>query len=95
MRPVLLLLPLVQLAACAAEPAPVPAPTAPDLRARQEAACTATIAAHIRRPSAEVTSRWLSDAAGVATVEARDGNRLHLCQVDGSGRVLGYTHPGA
>ena len=93
MRPVLLLLPLVQLAACAT--APVPAPAAPDLRARQEAACTATIAAHIRRPSAEVTSRWLSDAAGVATVEARDGNRLHLCQVDGSGRVLGYTHPGA
>ena len=42
MRSVLLLLPL---AACAAEPVPA----APGLRARQEAACTAVIAAHVRR----------------------------------------------
>lgn len=88
MRFLLLLLPL---AACAAEsPAPVP-----DLRARQESACTTAIAGHIRRPPAEVTSRWLSEAEGTATVEARDGNRLHLCRVDGSGRVTGYSHPGA
>lgn len=88
MRSILLLLPL---AACAAEP---PGP-APDPRARQEAACTAAIAAHIRRPAAEVTSRWLSEAGGIATVEARDGDRLHLCRVDGAGRVTGYSHPGA
>ena len=88
MRFLLLLLPL---AACTAEP---PAP-ASDLRARQESACTAAIADHIRRPPAKVTSRWLSEAEGTATVEARDGNRLHLCRVDGSGRVTSYFHPGA
>lgn len=89
MRPVLLLLPLAQLAACG-EVAPV---ATDDLRARQEAACTAAIAAHVARPPAEVASRWLSEANGVAEIEARDGDRLHLCQVDASGRVLGYSHP--
>lgn len=88
MRRVLLLLPLAQLAACGEV-----APAATDLRARQEAACTATIAAHVARPPAEVASRWLSETNGVAEIEARDGDRIHLCQVDGSGRVLSYSHP--
>lgn len=90
MRSVLLVLSLAPLAACMqAEPAPG------DPRARQEAACAAAIAAHVGRPAGEVTSRWMSEAGGVASVEARDGDRLHLCSVDASGRVLGYSHPGA
>ena len=89
MRLLLALLPV--LAACVAEG---PAPEA-ELRARQEAACAVVIAEHVRRPVAEVSTRWLSSAAGVATVEARDGARIHHCQVDGAARVLGYTHPGA
>ena len=70
-------------------------PTPPDdsLPARQEAACAATIAAHINRPLAEVTPRWLSETGGVATVETMDGNRRHLCSVDQTGRVTGYSHP--
>lgn len=84
-------LPLLVLAACVAEE---PAAGA-TLRARQEAACAASIAAHVRRPLAEVTPRWLSAAGGIATVETRDGNRVHLCHVDASGRVLDYQHPGA
>ena len=83
-----LLLSLTPIAGCMQA-----APPADDLHVRQEAACTATIAAHIARPASEVTSRWLSEADGVANVEARDGHRLHLCRVDASGRVLGYSHP--
>ncbi|WP_134725054.1 hypothetical protein [Paracoccus luteus] len=70
-------------------------PAVPDPWARQETACAAAIAAHIRRPVAEVTVRRVADTGGTATVEARDGNRLHLCRVDASGTVLGYSHPGA
>ena len=105
MHPLLPLLALTLLAACAGTgPA-----AAPDIRAVQEAACTAAIAAHVGRPAAEVTSRWIGDATGGsaaggraaggsaagggATVEAIDGNRRHLCQVDASGRVQGYSHP--
>lgn len=87
MRPLLSLIPVALLAACAAE-----LPVA-DLRATQEAACTAVIADHINRPVGEVRSRWLSESGGVANVEAVDGSRRHLCDVDGSGRVLRYTHP--
>ncbi|MBD9529829.1 hypothetical protein [Paracoccus sp. PAR01] len=91
MRPALILLSCALLSACT-EPAAAPPD---DLRARQEAACTATIAAHIHRPATEITARWISQTGGIAKVETRDGNRLHLCDVDASGRVLGYTHPGA
>lgn len=90
MRHVLLLSSLAQLAACAGTE-----PPAAQLRARQEAACTSVIAAHVGRPVAEITSRRVSEAGGEANIEARDGNRLHLCTVDASGRVLGYSHPGA
>lgn len=68
---------------------------APDLRQMQQAACQATIAAHVGRPAAEVTTRWLAESAGIASVEARDGDRVHICTVDAAGRVLGYIHPGA
>jgi hypothetical protein len=71
------------------------APPADDLRARQEAAYTTVIAAHIGRPPVDVASRWLSEAEGIAKVEARDGNRPHICDVDASSQVLGYIHPGA
>ncbi|MDS9468956.1 hypothetical protein RGQ15_15420 [Paracoccus sp. MBLB3053] len=89
MRAVLIPALPAMLAACTATQ-----PSQDDLRPRQEAACTATIAAHVGRPSSEVTSRWLSETGGIAQIEARDGNRLHVCQVDASGRVLGYIHPG-
>jgi hypothetical protein len=90
LAPILLLLPLLPLVACTEAERPVV-----DLPARQEAACKAVIAQHIGRPETEVSTRWLSEAAGVAQVEARDGDRLHICNVDASARVLGYIHPGA
>lgn len=88
MRTLPLFLALAPLAACTATDAVVD-----DRRATQEAACAAAIATHIARPVSEVTARRLSEAGGVAEVEAIDGDRLHICRVDGSGRVLGYTHP--
>lgn len=88
MRPVLMLLPLAALGACA------PAlPPAGDLQARQEASCIAAIAAHIGQPASMVRAAWLSESGGMAEVEAIDGSRRHLCRVDGSGRVVAYTHP--
>ena len=93
MRPILILPALLLLMAGCGDAPSVAA--AGDLRARQEAACTAAIAAHIRQPETNVASRWQSEAGGVASVEAIDGNRRHLCTVDAAGRVLGYSHPGA
>ena len=86
MRSALLLLPL---SACVAA-----GPSGPD-HAGQEAACAAVIAAHVRRPVAEVQPRWLSEANGIARVETLDGSRRHICEVDAAGRVLGYIHPDA
>lgn len=90
----LLILPALALLAGCAETGGTPA-SPPDLRARQETACTLAIAQHIRQPPAVVTSRWLSDQGGVARVEAVDGGRRHICDVDAGGRVLGYSHPDA
>lgn len=90
MRPIVIL--LLALSACA-ESAPQ---SDAALRARQEAACTATIMDHINhRPRGEVSTKWVSAEAGIAQVEVRDGTRLHLCHVDATGHVLGYDHPGA
>lgn len=83
------IIPVFLLLACGAE-APVD-----DLRARQVAACTTVIAAHVNRPEGEVTGRWLSEQGGIAQVETRDGGRRHLCAVDGQARVLSYSHPDA
>ena len=94
MRPALLLSPLLLAACFAAAPGAGPAP-APALVAAQEEACTAAIAAHVRRPQSEVAARWLSSAGGIATVETLDGGRRHLCMVDAGGRVLDYQHPDA
>lgn len=91
MRPILFLA-LLPLAACETPTAP---PPAPDLHAHQEAACASAIAAHIGRPVAVVTTRWLSETGGTAQIEAIDGNRRHLCAVDAAGRVLSYSHPPA
>lgn len=78
----------ILLAAC------VTATEAPDdLRTRQMAACTATIAAHVNRPASVITTRWVSESAGLAQVETLDGTRRHLCIVDGAARVLSYSHP--
>lgn len=88
MRSVLIPIALVTLAACAGLDS-----AATDSRAREEAACTAVIAAHIGRPPAEVTSRWISEAGGVAKVEARDDDRIHICDISSTGQVLGYVHP--
>ncbi|MBW7922046.1 MAG: hypothetical protein H3C51_08105 [Rubellimicrobium sp.] len=90
MRRALFLSPLA-LAACAL-PEAVPDPA---LVARQEAACTAAIAQHVRRPESAVTARFLSEAGGIATVETLDGDRRHLCMVDAGGRVIDYRHPDA
>jgi hypothetical protein len=90
MHPVIGLILLAPLAACTAAPAP-----APDLPARQEAACRSVIAAHVGRPESDVSTRWLSETGGIAEIEARDGDRLHICDVDAEARVLGYIHPGA
>ncbi|RNF35000.1 hypothetical protein [Paracoccus methylarcula] len=89
MRLLLPILFLAQLSACVEAESPA------ILHTRQEAACTAVIAAHIQRPASEVASRWLSEAGGVAQVEARDGSRRHICNLDSSARVLGYSHPNA
>ena len=78
---------LALLSACAeAEPPAI-------LHAQQEAACTAVIATHIRRPPNEIASRWLSETGGVSKVEAQDNGRRHICDVDSSAQVLGYSHP--
>lgn len=81
------LLAMALLAACAEPPAA-------DIGAQQEAACIAAIAAHVRRPASEISARRISAAAGIALIETRDGDRLHLCRADAAGRVLGYDHPG-
>ncbi|NHF74068.1 hypothetical protein [Paracoccus xiamenensis] len=90
MRAILCLILPCALAACM-EATPPP----DDLRQRQETACANAIAAHVNRPTAEVRPRWLSEAGGLATVETWDGGRRHLCTVDGSARVTGYSHPPA
>ena len=89
MRPILCLMTaLPLLSAC------VPEQTAPNTpRSTLETACAAAIAAHVNRPVAEVMPRWLSATNGIATVETLDGNRRHLCSLDASGRVIGYSHP--
>jgi hypothetical protein len=89
-RPLIAPLLIVFLASCAG-----PARQSTDLRTRQEAACTAVIAAHVRRLEAEVASHWRSEDGDIAKIEARDGDRVHICDVDASGQVLGYIHPGA
>lgn len=88
MRPLLLICPA--LVACAD-----PGPSGAELRRQQEEACAAVIAEHVRRPVTEITASWLSESGGIAEVRTLDGDRLHVCRVDGAGRVLGYIHPGA
>jgi hypothetical protein len=84
------LFPLLLLSACAET-----APPVPDLQSRQEAACAAAIAAHVGRPESQISARWLSEQDGKAQIETLDGGRRHICEVDASGRVLGYSHPDA
>ena len=88
MRTLACLLALLPLSACMETAAPQADP-----RPMQEAACAATIAAHIGRPVAQVQPRWLSETSGIALVETMDSHRRHLCRVDATGRVLDYSHP--
>ncbi len=77
------------LAACAGAPAPVGAD-----RAAQADACHRAVAAHVGLPAEAVATVWREDGAdGIAVFEARDGDRLHLCEVDAAGRVLRLAHP--
>ncbi|MDB6181149.1 hypothetical protein [Paracoccus fistulariae] len=91
MRILLLTIPLVLMTGCQ-KPVERTA-SVQDLRGRQNAACTAAIAAHINRSILDIRPRWLSETDGIATVETMDGNRRHLCQVDADGHVIGFSHP--
>jgi len=80
----------VALAACAEAPATAPGPD----RAAQEAACDAVVAAHVGLAPDAVATAWRETGTdGIAVFEARDGSRLHLCEVDAAGRVLRLDHP--
>lgn len=92
MRPLSCLSLIVILAACDGAPGTGSAPDEAT-RARQEAACTSAIAAHIGRPESEVEASWLSKTDRGSLVQTLDGNRRHLCEVTRSGQVLGYSHP--
>jgi len=82
------------LAGCAA--APQRSGEAQGDPAAQEAACLGAVAAHVGRPEAEVSVAVRETTPeGVSVYEARDGTRLHLCEVDARARVLRLLHPGA
>lgn len=82
---------LLCLAGCGAGSGAEPAIS--ELRARQEAACVAAIAVHIRQPETVLTSRFLSETNGIAIVETLDNGRRHLCNVSADARVIEYSHP--
>lgn len=88
MRTAIAMILFVPLLACSET-----APTDDGLKARQEAACKAAIADHIRRPAEVITTRWISETDGRAEIEARDDDRLHICDVDAAGNLLDYRHP--
>lgn len=78
------------VAACAEAPATAPGPD----RAAQETACDRAVAAHVGlAPDAVATALREARANGIAVFEARDGGRMHLCEVDAAGRVLRLDHP--
>ncbi len=78
------------LAGCAA--AVVTAPEAD--RAAQARACDEAVALHVKRSPDAVATIWRETGpASVAIFEARDGDRLHTCEVDAAGRVLRLDHP--
>lgn len=98
---------LALLAGCAApesgtgaseEPA-IDAPEAPgasDLQQRQERACAAATADHLGRGLEAVSPSWRGpNAAGNAEVEVRDGERLHVCEIDASAQPIRLEHPPA
>lgn len=95
MSRLLLVLLAAGIAGCAAQPENEPQETG-DLRLRQERACAAATAEHIGRGMEAVTSTWRgSTEDGRATVDVRDGDRLHVCEIDASSRSLSLVHPGA
>ena len=82
------------LAGCAVAPEAGPsASDAADLQERQERACAAATAEHIGREPESVTPTWRSTTGrDTAEVEVRDGDRLHVCEIDASARPLRLLH---
>ena len=87
------------LAGCAAQTAIETAGAAD--RAAQVAACAAATAAHVGKGVDAVTADWTGTTPeGIGLVTVTDatgagGERVHLCEVDGTGRVRALEHPGA
>jgi hypothetical protein len=81
-------LPFLILAACA--PAPDPGIAARDALG---GACAAAVAGHVGKPveAVEITFRETAPD-GVTIFAARDGDRVHDCRIDATGRVLRVDH---
>jgi hypothetical protein len=85
---------LLVLAGCAAAPAP-------ESHAPEVAACAAAVAAHVGKAVDAVSASWTGttpEGLGLVTVSdagGAGGERVHTCEVDGTGRVLAIRHPGA
>lgn len=78
------------LAGCTATPK---AQDVPVLRERQERACAAATADHIGRGLDAVSPTWKGvTEGGGAEVEVRDGDRLHVCEVDANAQPLRLLH---
>jgi hypothetical protein len=73
----------------------------PPAHAAEVAACAAAVAGHVGKGVDAVSASWAGTTAGgvgvvsVTDVEGSGSDRLHTCEVDGSGRVLAIRHPGA
>ena len=62
----------------------------PEAETGPEAACVAAVAAHVGRPTADV----VVVAASPGMVAARDGDRVHRCDMAGT-EVRAIVHPEA
>ncbi len=66
---------------------------------RAKTACLSAVAAHVGGSTEIVIERLADGPDGGSVYEVRDGapgrDRLHLCEVDATGRVTALTHPGA
>jgi hypothetical protein len=87
---------MLALAGCAPQPE-----TAEADRSGLVSACAAAVAAHVGKGTDAVTAEWTGttpEGMGLVTVtdaQGAGGERVHTCQVDGTGRVLRIDHPGA
>jgi hypothetical protein len=87
---------MLGLMGCAAETG-----TAEADRTALVAACAAAVAAHVGKGADAVTATWTGTTPeGIGLVAVGDAQesgaeRVHVCEVDGAGRVLAIEHPGA